>query len=112
MPEKIVRRSRNFSPNLYFDVPFSTKVRYSPRRGGKIVCTLQRILDSSGKVICEVNEKIECDILKRDGRFYLPPELVQRLNLFGGEHYEIILHEIIRPDGKRVEIYPGETRSS
>ena len=107
MPERIVRRSRGFSPNLYFKMPFETKTRFKIKRGDTIRCTLKRIIDSHGNVIRDVNKEIECKVLRRDNCFYLAPQLVQELNLFGGEYYELILQKQITIDGEEVEIYPG-----
>ncbi len=108
MPVRIVRRSRGFSPNLYFKVPFETKKRFGIKRGDTIRCTLKRVIDSEGNVIRNLDKEIECKVLRRDDFFYLAPQLVQELNLFGGEYYELILQKQITVDGKEVEIYPGE----
>jgi hypothetical protein len=108
MPERIVRRSRGFSPNLYFKVPFETKKRFGIKRGDTLRCTLKRIIDSQGNVIKNVNREVDCKVLLRDDHFYLAPQLVQELNLFGGEYYELILQKRITVDGKEVEICPGE----
>jgi len=108
MPERIVRRSRGFSPNLYFKVPFETKRKFGIRRGDTLTCILKRVIDSKGHVLRKVEKEIECKVLRRDDCFYLPLPLVQELNLFGGEYYELILQNQITVNGKEVEIYPGE----
>lgn len=108
MPIRTVKRSRGFTPNLYFDVSLETKKKFGMKRGDAIRCTLKRVADSEGRVIKNVNREVECRILKRDGRFYLPSQLVQELNLFGGEYYELILRKQMKADGEEVEIYPGE----
>jgi hypothetical protein len=91
MLERIVKRSRGFSPNLYFDLDFDMKKKSGMRRGTKIKCTLKKVMDPDGNVIKELEEKMECEVRQRDGRFYIPPELIQKLNLFGGEYYELLI---------------------
>ena len=108
MPERVVKRARNFSPNLYLTVPFKTKVEVGVKRGDKIKCKLGRVVDGEGNVILTVGKEVVCDVAKRDGRFYLPPNLIQELNLIGTEYYEVILEKVIKPDGTEVEIYPNE----
>lgn len=108
MPERIIKRARNFAPNLYFQIPMRTVVRHTIQRGDTLHCTLRRIFDSEGNLLREVNREIECQIRQRDNRFYVPPELIQELNLIGVEYYEFILHKIKKRDGGEVEIYPNE----
>jgi hypothetical protein len=108
MPERIVQRARSFSPNLYFTVPFETKKKLEVKRGDKIRCRLNRVVDSKGNIIETVNKEIVCDVAERDGRFYVPPKLIQELNLIGTEYYEFTLQKLVKPDGKEVEIYPNE----
>ncbi len=50
-----------------------------------------------------------CEVKDRDGRFYVPPKIIQELNLTGREYFEIILKKLIRPNNEEVEIYPNET---
>ena len=109
MPERIIQRARNFSPNLYINVPFKTKAEYGIERGDTVKIILTRIADSRGKLLMEVGREIECPVKKRDGRVYLPPDLVRELNVIGVEYYEIILQKVVKTDGREVEIYPGET---
>ncbi len=108
MPEKIIQRARNFPPNLYFNVPFETKKRFGVCRGDRLRCVIQRVLTADGKVLRSINREVECEVKKRDGRFYIPPQLIQELNLTGREYYEILLLKLIKPDGSEVEIYPNE----
>ena len=105
MPEKIIKRSRNFTPNLYFNVPFATKKEFGIERGDKIEVLFKKVLDSDGNIIKNVEKRLKCEISQRDGRFYLPPQLVKELDLFGGEYYEFLLEKLIKPDGKEVAIY-------
>ncbi|RLI02508.1 hypothetical protein DRO30_02525, partial [Candidatus Bathyarchaeota archaeon] len=44
----------------------------------------------------------------RDGWIYVPPKIIQELNLPGREYYEITIEKLITPDGAKVEIYPNE----
>ncbi len=108
MPERIIKRARNFTPNLYFQIPMRTVVKYNVQRGDTLYCTLRRIFDSEGKLLMEVNRELECQIKQRDNRFYVPPELIKELNLIGVEYYEFILHRIKKSGGGEVEIYPNE----
>jgi hypothetical protein len=108
MPERIIQRARNFSPNLYFNVPFRTKTKYKIEKGNTLICTLSRVIDSAGNLMLSVGRQIECPISKRDGRFYVPPELIKELNLIGVEYYEFLLQKLHRKDGSEVEIYPNE----
>ena len=109
MPEKITQRARNFAPDLYFNVPFRTRAKYRVERGDVLLCTLDRVVDSSGNTIADVGREIECPVAKRDGRFYVPPKLIEELNLIGVEYYAFTLRKVCRPDGSEVELYPGET---
>lgn len=108
MPERIVRRLKGFSPNLYFKVPFKTKRKFRIRRGDTLICILKRVMDSKGNTLRKVEKEIQCKVLRRDDCSYLPLQLVQELNLFGGEYCELILQSRITVNGKEVEIYPGE----
>jgi hypothetical protein len=108
MPERIIKRSRNFTPNLYFYVPFKTKRDYKIAVGDKLLCILKRILDPRGNVIHNLEKELECEVRQRDGRFYLDQGLVTELDLFGDEYFEFILLAVIRANGEKVEIYPGE----
>ena len=109
MPEKITQRARNFTPNLYFNVPFRTVVKYRVERGDVLLCTLDKVVDSSGNAIVNVGREIECPVAKRDGRFYVPPKLIEELNLIGAEYYAFTLRKVRRKDGSEEELYPGET---
>ncbi len=108
MPERIVKRARNFTPNLYFTIPFKTKKKYNIRRGCKVKCILKRIADSDGNVIVNTDREITCEVAKRDGRIYPPPSLFTELNMIGTEYYEIILTKLITPDSEEIEPYPNE----
>ena len=108
MPEKIIQRARNFPPNLYFVTPFETKKKFGITRGSTLKCIFQRVLDSEGRVIQRIDQEVTCKVEKRDGRFYVPPDLIQKQNLTGTEYYEIVLEKLIKPNGEEVEIYPGE----
>ena len=109
MPEKITQRARNFAPNLYFNVPFRTRAKYKVERGDVLICTLDRVVDASGKTMVSVSREIECPVAKRDGRFYVPPKLIEELNLIGVEYYAFTLRKVRRRDGSEEELYPGET---
>jgi hypothetical protein len=109
MPEKITQRARNFAPNLYFNIPFRTRAKYQVERGDVLLCTLDRVVDSSGNTIVNVRREIECPVAKRDGRFYVPPKLIEELNLIGVEYYTFNLRKVRRKDGSEEELYPGET---
>ncbi|MDY6966242.1 MAG: hypothetical protein SVM80_09810 [Halobacteriota archaeon] len=104
MPEKIVKRSRNFTPNLYFDVPFNSKKEFGIERGDKIEVLFKRVLDSDGNTMIDVEKRVKCEVSQRDGRFYLPPQIVSEFNIFGGEYYEFLLEKLIKPDGKEISI--------
>ncbi|RLG92839.1 MAG: hypothetical protein DRO36_00340 [Candidatus Hecatellales archaeon] len=108
MPERIIQRARSFPPNLYFIAPFETKRRFGIVRGSKLNCFFQRVLDSDGNVLQRIDREVLCEVRDRDGRFYVPPKLIQELNLTGREYYEIILRKLIKPNNEEVEIYPGE----
>jgi hypothetical protein len=108
MPERIIKRARNFTPNLYFQIPMRTVIKHNIQRGDTLYCTLRRIFDSEGNFLIEVNRELECQIRQRDNRFYVPPELIKELNLIGVEYYEFILKKIKKSDGREVEIYPNE----
>jgi len=108
MPERIIKRARNFTPNLYFHLPMRTTIKYNIQRGDVICCTLRRIFDSDGNLLMEVNRELECPIRQRDNRFYVQPKLIEELNLVGVEYYEFILHKVKKSDGKEIEIYPKE----
>jgi len=107
MPEKITQRARNFPPNLYFNIPFRTKSKYRVERGDVLLCTLDRVEDSSGNMLVNVGREIECPVAKRDGRFYVPPELIAGLNLIGVEYYAFTLRKVRRKDGSEEDLYPG-----
>ena len=108
MPERIIKRGRNFTPNLYFQIPMRTVIKYNIQRGDTIFCTLRRIFDSEGNLLMEVNRELECQVKQRDNRFYVQPELIRELNLIGVEYYEFILKKVKKSDGKEIEIYPKE----
>jgi len=108
MPERIIKRGRNFTPNLYFQIPMRTVIKYNIQRGDTIFCTLRRIFDSEGNLLMEVNRELECQVKQRDNRFYVQPELIRELNLIGVEYYEFILKKVKKSDGKEIEIYPNE----
>lgn len=108
MPERIIKRARNFTPNLYFHMPMRTVIKHDIQRGDTLYCTLRRIFDSEGNLLMEVNRDLECKIMQRDNRFYVPPELIRELNLIGVEYYEFILRKVKKADGREVEIYPKE----
>lgn len=108
MPERIVKRARNFTPNLYFTVPFNTMKQYNICRGCQVKCIFQRIAGSDGEIIKKVDREVTCHVAQRDGRIYPPPELITELNLIGTEYYEIILTKLITPNGRETEIYPNE----
>lgn len=108
MPERIIRRGRNFPPNIYFNIPFMTMVKYDVKRDTKLHCTLKKATDSKGNLISTVDREIVCNVAKRDGRFYLPIDLVQHFGFTGVEYYEFILQKVVRPDGSQQEIYPNE----
>jgi len=108
MPERIIKRARNFTPNLYFQIPMMTVVKHNIQRGDTLYCTLRRIFDSEGKLLMEVNRELECQIKQRDNRFYVQPELIKELNLVGVEYYEFVLKKIKKSDGREVELYPNE----
>ncbi|MFN3621496.1 MAG: hypothetical protein ACK4TI_01260 [Nitrososphaerales archaeon] len=108
MPERIIKRARNFAPNLYFQIPMRTVVKHNIQRGDTLYCALRRIFDSEGNLLMEVNRELECQIKQRDSRFYVHPELIKELNLIGVEYYEFILYKIKKNDGTEVEIYPKE----
>ena len=109
MPEKITQRARNFAPNLYFNIPFRTRAKYRVERGDVLLCTLDRVVDSQGKTLVNVGREIDCPVAKRDGRFYVPPKLIEELNLIGVERYVFTIRKVRRKDGSLVELYPGET---
>lgn len=108
MPERIVKRARNFSPNLYFTVSFRTMSKYKIERGDTLLCNLGKVVDSTGNILINVNREIECKVSKRDGRFYVSPELIKELNLVGVEYYEFTLNKLLKTDGSEIEIYPDE----
>ncbi len=108
MPERIIKRARNFPPNLYFHIPMKTVINHNIERGDVLYCILRRIFDPEGNLMREVNRELECQIRQRDNRFYVEPDLIQELNLIGVEYYEFILHRVKKKDGRDVEIYPNE----
>lgn len=108
LPERIIQKARNFPPDLYFTVPFETKRKFKIERGSKLNCFFQRVLDSEGNVLQRIDKEVICEVKDRDGRFYVSPKLIQKLNLTGREYYEIVLRKLIKPNGKEVEIYPNE----
>lgn len=108
LPERIVQRARNFTPNLYFTVPFKTKKDYNIRRAYRVKGIFKRIADSKGNVIRKVDREVIFQVYQRDGRLYPPPELITELNLTGTEYCEIILISLIAPNGEETEIYPNE----
>jgi hypothetical protein len=108
MPERIIQRARNFPPNLYFNAPFETRKKLQIRRGDKLVCIIKRALTREGNLIKNIEKEVTCEVRKRDGRFYIPPKLIQELNLTGREYYEILLLKLIKPNGSGNEIYPNE----
>ncbi len=108
MPEKIIQKSRNFTPNLYFIVPFETKIKFGIKRGCKLQCFFGEVYDVEGNLLQKIDKEIICEVKVRDGRFYVDPKLIQEQNLVGTEYYEIILKKLIKPNGEEVEIYPGE----
>jgi|YelNatPaOPRAMG01_1025707.scaffolds.fasta_scaffold63320_2 hypothetical protein len=108
MPERIIKRARNFTPNLYFQIPMRTVVKHNIQKGDVLHCTLRRIFDSEGDLLMEVNRELECQVRQRDNRFYVQPELIKELNLIGVEYYEFVLKKVKKSDGGEVEIYPNE----
>jgi len=108
MPERIIQRARGFAPDIYFILPFDTKKQFNIKKGCKVECTLVKALDSDGNIIQEINRKVTCEVKVRDGWIYVPPKIIQELNLPGREYYEITIEKLITPDGAKVEIYPNE----
>ena len=104
MPKRLIQRARNFTPNLYFILPFETKKKYNIRRGSLVRCAIQNITDSNGKLIKKVDREANFSVAQRDGRIYPPPELITELNLNGTEYFDITLIKLIRSDGKEIEI--------
>ncbi len=108
MPEHIIKRVRGFTPDLYLSVSFQTMIKFSVKRGSKIKCVLKNILDDQGNVKNSLNKKIICDVSQRDGRFYLPSDLISEMNITGVDYLEIILETLISSNNSETELYPGE----
>ena len=108
MPELIVQRSRGFPPNLYLQVPFTTMVKFGVKRGSTLLCHLNRGLDAKGGVISTIDKRVHCSVSIRDGRFYLPPDLVASKGLTGVEYIEVTLEKLLKPDKNEEEISSGQ----
>ena len=108
MPEHIVKRVRGFTPDLYLSLSFQTMVKFNVKRGSKIQCVIKNILDDQGNVKNSLNKQIICDVSKRDGRFYLPSDLISEMNIIGVDYLEVILEKLIYSDNKEIDFYPGE----
>lgn len=98
---------------LFWYLPFEVWEDYKPEPQEKIVGTVDAIYDYEAKKVAEPKEKFEWNLSPETGLcVVLPPEFIKKYKLTEFHFLEMTLEELVRKNGKRVELYPNKKVTS
>ncbi len=94
---------------LFWYLPFEVFEEYKPEPGDKIIGTVDAIYDYKAEKVAEPKEQFEWTTAPETGLcVVLPPEFIKKYKLTEFHFLEMTLNEILKRDGRRVELYPGK----
>jgi len=95
---------------LWWYLPEELYKDYNVKPGERVRGRLLAVYDPTGNRT-EVNEPFEWPTSKETGyAVNLPPDVIRKYKLTEFHFLELVIEEIVRADGSRVQVYPGEER--